>query len=387
MKSIVMIAAACLAAQSYGQCEVLLRENFMYGERPHGGNERLRDVQLEDPLLDYWPQVGSMWIGAEGNGSYWQFALAGQGNPLEVNPEDPEWGTAWGWPDAVAVTPFAAPAGAFRLSIDFVTFGGMLEFGFTSSAVLFQNFEQDGALWMTVNDNGEWTIRANGNGVVASGTASPAGAFNGSYLHVELEFDPATSTVGGRAMNAVLPRVPVVLTRPLSYFGIESKSPVGLMVDNIAITTGTLLSATAPESVMACEGGTVVIEGSHNGQGPAVVGWVFAGESMLVDGPQFDGSVVSGSTTTTLTIENVNPLDVGLYTMQVATGCGVAQSNAVELRVCLGDFDCSGGVDGDDVIAFFGDWDAGLSGADVDGSGGVDGDDVIVFFGAWDTGC
>jgi hypothetical protein len=39
------------------------------------------------------------------------------------------------------------------------------------------------------------------------------------------------------------------------------------------------------------------------------------------------------------------------------------------------------------VIAFFADWDAGNSAADVDASGGVDGDDVIVFFAQWDVGC
>ena len=52
---------------------------------------------------------------------------------------------------------------------------------------------------------------------------------------------------------------------------------------------------------------------------------------------------------------------------------------------CLADWNQDGGIDGDDVIAFFGDWDAGN--ADVDGSGGTDGDDVIVFFGQWDSNC
>jgi hypothetical protein len=54
---------------------------------------------------------------------------------------------------------------------------------------------------------------------------------------------------------------------------------------------------------------------------------------------------------------------------------------------CQGDFDCSGGVDGDDVIAFFALWDIGDARADVNGDGGVDGDDVIEFFASWDSGC
>lgn len=52
---------------------------------------------------------------------------------------------------------------------------------------------------------------------------------------------------------------------------------------------------------------------------------------------------------------------------------------------CSADWDASGGVDGDDVIAFFADWDA--NNADFNVSGGTDGDDVIEFFAAWDNGC
>ncbi|MFZ4575764.1 MAG: GC-type dockerin domain-anchored protein, partial [Phycisphaerales bacterium] len=32
-------------------------------------------------------------------------------------------------------------------------------------------------------------------------------------------------------------------------------------------------------------------------------------------------------------------------------------------------------------------WDAGNPAADMTGDGGVDGDDVIAFFGRWDSGC
>jgi hypothetical protein len=52
---------------------------------------------------------------------------------------------------------------------------------------------------------------------------------------------------------------------------------------------------------------------------------------------------------------------------------------------CFADFNNDGGIDGDDVIAFFAAWDASGECADVDGSGGVDGDDVIAFFGLWDN--
>jgi subtilisin-like proprotein convertase family protein len=52
---------------------------------------------------------------------------------------------------------------------------------------------------------------------------------------------------------------------------------------------------------------------------------------------------------------------------------------------CFADFDDNGGIDADDVIAFFSAWDVTNACADVDDSGGVDSDDVIVFFGAWDV--
>ncbi len=53
--------------------------------------------------------------------------------------------------------------------------------------------------------------------------------------------------------------------------------------------------------------------------------------------------------------------------------------------VCPADWDGSGGIDGDDIGAFFVDWQAGT--ADIDGSGGVDGDDITIFFDHWQAGC
>lgn len=52
---------------------------------------------------------------------------------------------------------------------------------------------------------------------------------------------------------------------------------------------------------------------------------------------------------------------------------------------CPSDMNGDGGVDGDDVIAYFAAWD--VSEADFNGDGGTDGDDTIAFFAAWDSGC
>jgi len=54
---------------------------------------------------------------------------------------------------------------------------------------------------------------------------------------------------------------------------------------------------------------------------------------------------------------------------------------------CIGDTDCDGDTDSDDIVTFFAAWDQGNSAGDVDGDGDTDSDDIVVFFGAWDSGC
>ncbi len=49
----------------------------------------------------------------------------------------------------------------------------------------------------------------------------------------------------------------------------------------------------------------------------------------------------------------------------------------------VADYDQSGGVDGDDIAAFFADWQEGKPCADVDQSAGVDGDDIEFFYVRW----
>ncbi|MFZ4576406.1 MAG: hypothetical protein ACOYN0_18635, partial [Phycisphaerales bacterium] len=64
---------------------------------------------------------------------------------------------------------------------------------------------------------------------------------------------------------------------------------------------------------------------------------------------------------------------------------GTAVLPATGVPACGADWNHDNGVDGDDVIAFFADWD--ISQADYTGDGGTDGDDVIAFFADWDAGC
>jgi len=53
---------------------------------------------------------------------------------------------------------------------------------------------------------------------------------------------------------------------------------------------------------------------------------------------------------------------------------------------CPADFNQDGGVDGQDIEAFFISWSAGDPFADVDRNGGVDGGDVEAFFIPWENG-
>lgn len=53
---------------------------------------------------------------------------------------------------------------------------------------------------------------------------------------------------------------------------------------------------------------------------------------------------------------------------------------------CIADFNQDGGVDGEDVHAFFQEWEDGHAHADVNGDGGIDGVDVAEFFDEWEHG-
>ena len=72
----------------------------------------------------------------------------------------------------------------------------------------------------------------------------------------------------------------------------------------------------------------------------------------------------------------------------LAIGSLVARTGPSGVRLLhnVADFNGDGGVDADDVIAFFAVWDSGLSLGDITGDGGVDSDDVILFFQLWDSG-
>ena len=87
---------------------------------------------------------------------------------------------------------------------------------------------------------------------------------------------------------------------------------------------------------------------------------------------------------------------VGLWTVRVDAaavnvgpqGFALAVTGAVaEAPNCRADFNQDGGVDGQDIEAFFLAWAVGDDIADFNQDGGVDGSDVESFFLAWADGC
>ncbi len=102
----------------------------------------------------------------------------------------------------------------------------------------------------------------------------------------------------------------------------------------------------------------------------------------------FNAGAYAGVTTPTLTIHANDPSQSGSYTLAITNPCGVTTTIPAVVEVsCAADWNGDGGVDGDDVILFFQQWDENNSEADFTGDGSVDGDDVIGFFERWDAGC
>lgn len=101
-----------------------------------------------------------------------------------------------------------------------------------------------------------------------------------------------------------------------------------------------------------------------------------------------DDGRITGTRTSTLVISHSRCDDEGEYDCIVTDGCGSAVTAVPVVMVDTpADHNRDGSVDGDDVIAYFADWDAGVIAADFNGDGGVDADDVIDFFASWDVGC
>ncbi|MEI7656506.1 MAG: GC-type dockerin domain-anchored protein [Phycisphaerae bacterium] len=119
----------------------------------------------------------------------------------------------------------------------------------------------------------------------------------------------------------------------------------------------------------------------------ATTGW-----TLITDGPvtlagEFIGTA-SGASAASLQFTNVSTnLRTLRFRASASSTCGGETSDPASLTICIGEFNCDGGVDGNDIESFFVAWEAGASSADVNADGGIDGSDVEVFFLRWEGGC
>ena len=85
----------------------------------------------------------------------------------------------------------------------------------------------------------------------------------------------------------------------------------------------------------------------------------------------------------------VSVAEAGVYTVDLVGPAGICGSSSTagsRVLVCPADFNCDGGVDGQDVTEFFARWEAGEGLADINADGGIDGGDIGAFFSFWEAG-
>ena len=133
-----------------------------------------------------------------------------------------------------------------------------------------------------------------------------------------------------------------------------------------------------PTDLSTCPGSSADFFFELTGSDPMDVSWSH-------DGVQIDPMLNPSAATLQLFITPAGASSEGSYTCTASNACGSVMSLPVTLTVCIGDYNCDGGVDGSDIATFFGDWEAGV--ADVNDDGGVDGADVEYFFIRWEGGC
>jgi uncharacterized membrane protein len=175
-----------------------------------------------------------------------------------------------------------------------------------------------------------------------------------------------------------------------------SQADVGSYTCDIVGTCGTASSAAAtltlaagcqppeissqPEPTTVCTGTRVELSFVYSGSDPMTFQW------------RLNGAEIDGATEPTLVIEQVSPADAGSYDCVLENDCGDTDTDNALLTVedcappCPADFNQDGGIDGQDVEAFFTTWESGDAAADVNADGGVDGGDIETFFVFWEAG-
>ncbi|MCX5688246.1 MAG: hypothetical protein NTV94_00380 [Planctomycetota bacterium] len=241
------------------------------------------------------------------------------------------------------------------LAVDVVGNGGFEDEGFDGPGSAF--------FWGPVN-----------GGAAGTGSArSTVGVISGSYSQVITAVGgPAQGGTAGVTQNGYNATGGISLapgsTIRLSFDARGNAGPggVGFYALRIVNTSGAIVANTGLQvyfpgtSVVRYSTGTLTVPAL----GAAPNDGFYAFVEIVVAAGAFAGSTI------TATLDNVS-----VEGTLVETGPG-----------CPADFNADGGIDGGDIEAFFGAWEAGQSSADVNADGGVDGSDIATFFAAWEAG-
>jgi probable HAF family extracellular repeat protein len=135
-----------------------------------------------------------------------------------------------------------------------------------------------------------------------------------------------------------------------------------------------------PENSAACFSGEAHFSVTATGDGTLRFQWRKGAVAI-------NTTINPSAATATLSLSGLVATDAGQFDCVITNACGATTTDPVSLTVCIGDYNCDGGVDGQDVESFFLAWESGESAGDVNADGGVDGQDVEFFFVRWEAGC
>jgi uncharacterized membrane protein len=167
-------------------------------------------------------------------------------------------------------------------------------------------------------------------------------------------------------------------------------------IANVSIASGSVYFTDQPLDVTTCPSGAAVFSVIAGPPSNITYQWDYESSpgnwTPIVDGTAPWGScaLISGATTPTLTVTPDPVLTDSLTTnfrCVAINACSATVSNSAAFVVCPADYNCDGGVDGQDIGDFFNDWSNAASGADLNCDGGIDGDDTNFFFMNWSEGC
>jgi hypothetical protein len=243
------------------------------------------------------------------------------------------------------------------------------------------------AFWTALGggvDNTVWSLAAlPGGDIAVGGSFTNAGGTPAHGIARWSDSSGAWSAIG--STNNTNGKISTILTTPNGelyaggYFTLIGGNTAPYFARFSTGGTAPLITA-QPSPQAACLNDTAAFSIIASGTGPFAYQW-------HKDTVAIDSVANPSAATDSLTLMNVNPGDAATYDCIVTNACGSVTSNTATLTICIGDFNCDGGVDGSDIEAFFAEWSAGNVTSDVNFDGGVDGADVEVFFERWVSGC